>query len=59
MGIGFRLDCGGEGDKKRCLFDGGDVSIRFETFALETGGVGEGVRYGGLGLGFAGCMRAS
>jgi hypothetical protein len=41
VGIGFRLGCGGEGDRKRCLFDGGDLSLFF-------GGVGDGVSSGGL-----------
>jgi hypothetical protein len=58
MGIGFRLDWGGEGDKKRCLLDGGGSSFRVETFALDTGGVGEGVSNGGLGNGFADCMSS-
>ena len=48
MGIGFRLGCGGEGDRKRCLFEGGDLSFFFEKFAVETGGVGDGVSSGGL-----------
>ena len=43
MGIGFRLGCGGEGDRKRCLLDGGDLSFFFEKSEVETGGVGEGV----------------
>ena len=54
VGIGFRLGCGGEGNKKRCLFDGGDLSFCFEEIAAETGGVGEGVSSGGLG-----CMSTS
>ncbi len=36
--------------------DGGGSSLRFETFTLETGGVGEGVSNGGLGSGLADCM---